>query len=92
LIIPNVRGRLSIPMWLYVTGAPATAGSLGAELARFLALAKQIQIAMLRSRRSPEWGGMIVAGGMVASWQAVMVPSVLLGSGGLLGMSVPLDR
>jgi hypothetical protein len=37
-----------------------------------LALAKQIQVAMRRSRRSPECGGMMVGGVMAASWQVVM--------------------
>ena len=39
------------------------------------ALAKAIQMAWWRSRRSPELGGMMVAGVMVAVWVVVMSPT-----------------
>src|SRR5215472_2118763 len=52
------------------------------------ALAKAIQMARLRSRRSPECGGMMVAGVMAAVWVVVMSPAGW-GSGGLAGIGMP---
>jgi len=52
------------------------------------ALLNAIQMARLRSRRSPEFGGMIVVGVIAASWLVVMLPLVR-GSGGLAGIGVP---
>ena len=38
-------------------------------------MAKAIQMARERFRRSPECGGLIVVGVMAASWRAAMLPS-----------------
>jgi hypothetical protein len=52
------------------------------------ALAKAIQMARERLRCSPEFGGMIVAGVMAASWAVVMSPGPGLICG-QLGTGVP---
>jgi hypothetical protein len=51
-------------------------------------LAKAIQMARERFRRSPECGGLIVVGLMAASWAVVMSPGAC-GSCGQPGTGVP---